>query len=137
MNFLDFRKYFFANISSLWFYFCVFLYIVFRNTEFEPFSHNVFPSAKDIFGAHLIICFSIVPILIALTIVEALLRKYVIEKNFPYFKLNIKIKIPRIIVAIYNVIFSVGFLSASFLFFIAAVLSVLAMIMWLVNNIFS
>ena len=137
MNFLEFRKYFFANISSLWFYFCVFLYVVFKNTEFEPFSHTVFPSAKDICAVYIILSFLVVPILISLTIVEALLGKYVIEKKFPNFKLNIKIKIPKIIVAIYNVIFSIGFISASFLFFIAVLLSVLAMIMWIVNNVFS
>lgn len=62
----------------------------------------------------------------AFTILEILLRKYVIEKKFPNLKLNIKIKIPKIIVAIYNVIFSIGFISASFLFFIAVLLSVLA-----------
>lgn len=73
----------------------------------------------------------------AFTILEILLRKYVIEKKFPNLKLNIKIKIPKIIVAIYNVIFSIGFISASFLFFIAVLLSVLAMIMWIVNNVFS
>lgn len=133
MNFLEYRKYFFANISALWFYFCVFLYIVFKNTKFEPYSHNVFPSAKDIYATYIIFCFLITIVFVLFTILEILIRKYLIEKKFPNFKLNLKIKIPKFIVAIYNVIFSIGFLSASFFFFIAVILLFIAMIMWIVN----
>ena len=131
MNFLKYRKYFFANISALWFYFCVFLYIVFKNTTFEPYSHNVFPSAKDIYAMYIIFCFLTIIVFVLLTILEILIRKYIIEKKFPNLKLNLKIKIPKPIVAIYNIIFSIGFLSASFLFFVAIIILFIAIIMWI------
>ena len=133
MNFLKYRKYFFANISALWFYFCVFLYIVFKNTTFEPYSHNVFPSPKDIYAIYIIFCFSTIIFLVLLTIFEILIRKYIVGKRFPTLKLNLKIKIPKLIVAIYNIIFSIGFLSAIFFFFIALILLFIAIIMHIFN----
>lgn len=133
MKFFNLKKYFFANISALWFYCCVFLYIVFKNTDFELYSHSVFPSAKDICAIYIIFCFLIIIVFVLLTILEILIRKYIIEKKFPNFKLNLKIKMPKLVVAIYNVIFSIGFLSASFLFFVAIVLLFIAMVMWIFN----
>ena len=112
MKFLDLRKYFFANAAAIWFYFCVHLCIIFRNTEFEPYSHNVGLSAQDICFAFIMLCFLKNMLFVFLTILEILIRKFIIEKKFPNFKLNIKFKIPKVIVIIYNVIFSVGFISA-------------------------
>lgn len=51
-----------------------------------------------------------------ITILEILIRKYVIERKFPNLKLNIKIKIPKFVVAIYNVIFFVGFIPSCMVF---------------------
>lgn len=112
MKFPDLRKHFFANLSMIWFYFCVFLCIKFENTEFEPYSHNVFPSAKDICAVNILLCFLRVIVFVLLTVLELLIRKFIVEKKFPNFKLNIKIKLPKVIVFIYNVIFSIGFISA-------------------------
>ena len=119
MNFLKYRKYFFANISVIWFYFSIFLYMIFKNTNFEPYSHNVFPSAKDICAIYVMFSFLIILVFIIFTILEILIRKYLIEKKFSNFKLNIKIKIPKFIEIIYNIIFSIGFISGGVLFCIA------------------
>ena len=137
MNILEYKKYFFINVSALWRLFVLYSISDYRKTDYPPPAPN---DAIAIGGGEFFIMVLSIMILLwvfAFTILEILLRKYVIEKKFPNFKLNIKIKIPKIIVAIYNVIFSIGFISASFLFFIAVLLSILAMIMWLVNNVFS
>ena len=137
MNILEYKKYFFINESALWSLFVLYSIRVYSKTDYPPPAPN---DAIAIGGGEFFIMVLSIMILLwvfAFTILEILLRKYVIEKKFPNLKLNIKIKIPKIIVAIYNVIFSIGFISASFLFFIAVLLSVLAMIMWIVNNVFS
>lgn len=138
MNFLEYKKYFFINVSALWSLFVLYSIIAYSKADKQPPVPND-AIAISAGGEFFIMVLSIMILLwvFAFTILEILLRKYVIEKKFPNLKLNIKIKIPKIIVAIYNVIFSIGFISASFLFFIAVLLSVLAMIMWIVNNVFS
>ena len=138
MNILEYKKYFFINVSALWSLIVLYSIIAYSKADKQPPAPND-AIAISAGGEFFIMVLSIMILLwvFAFTILEILLRKYVIEKKFPNFKLNIKIKIPKIIVAIYNVIFSIGFISASFLFFIAVLLSILAMIMWLVNNVFS
>lgn len=138
MNILEYKKYFFINVSALWSLFVLYSIIAYSKADKQPPVPND-AIAISAGGEFFIMVLSIMILLwvFAFTILEILLRKYVIEKKFPNLKLNIKIKIPKIIVAIYNVIFSIGFISASFLFFIAVLLSVLAMIMWIVNNVFS
>ncbi|MBR1908630.1 hypothetical protein IJ818_06815 [bacterium] len=129
MNFRKYRKYFFINLSALWSFIVIYSIIVYSNTDYPP------PAPNDVIAIGggeffiMALCIIILLWLFGFTILEILIRKYLIEKKFPNFKLNLKIKMPKFIVAIYNVIFSIGFLLASFLFFVAIVLSFIAMIM--------
>ena len=133
MNFLKYRKYFFINVSALWSLIVIYTMIIYGRTDYPP------PAPNDVIaigsGEFFNMALSIIILLwlFAFTILEILIRKYLIEKKFPNFKLNLKIKIPKLIVAIYNVIFSIGFISASFFFFIALILLFIAMIMWMVK----
>ena len=133
MNFFEYRKYFFINISALWSLVTLYFVIAYNKIDCPPPAPNEFISCG--FSEFINMALSIIILLwlFVFTILEILLRKYVIEKKFPNFKLNLKIKIPKLIVAIYNVIFSIGFLLASFLFIIAIIFLFIAMIMWIVT----
>lgn len=137
MNFLDFRKYFFANISALWFYVLVRLIINYKTTDYPSPSHNDALALGSVDFAMILLAGLVLVFLVFATILEILLRKYLIEKKFRNFKLNINIKIPKFIIAIYNVIFSIGLISAGVLFIIAIIFIVIAMIMWIVSSISS
>lgn len=112
MKFLDFRKYFFANVSTFWSLLILCFIFKVSQTNYPP--HNPDNFITDEFLDFYFILKSIELLLwiFGLTILELIIRKYLIEKKFPNFKLNIKIKLPKAIVFIYNVIFSIGFLSA-------------------------
>ena len=122
MNLLNLRKYIFSNITVLWFYFCLALYIVFECIEFEPTNHNVFPTPQDIFAIHIMFCFLLAIVFVALTFLEILIRKYLIKKDFP--KLNLKI--PKFVETVYNTLFVIGFLFTSFLFVISIIFFLIA-----------
>ena len=119
MKILDFRKYFFANTSALWSYCFIFLYI-FIKMYICP---NADPESKDFIIPFIFVIivesFFILICIFILTVLEILIRKFIIEKKFPNFKINLKIKIPKAIVTIYNIIFSMGFSLASVMFVIA------------------
>ena len=121
MQFFDFRKYIFANLTAVWFYFFIYYRTAVSNLKFPPPSHNIFPSARGVvIGVGLMILL-ILFIFLCLTFVEILVRKvikkFIIDKKFPDFKLKINIKIPKIVEIIYTIIFSIGFY-LSLLFFI-------------------
>ena len=129
MNFRKYRKYFFINVSALWSFIVIYSILIYNRTDCPPPLPNEFISCGFSEFITMALCIIILFWLFVFTILEILIRKYLIEKKFPNFKLNLKIKMPKFIVAIYNVIFSIGFLLASFLFFVAIVLSFIAMIM--------
>ena len=119
MKILNLRKYFFANITVLWtYYFIVMVALYFKNL-----CHKIDSEVSGIvaiFVFWVIIISALVLICIFIFMVfEILIRKFIIEKNFPNFKINFKFKIPKVIVAIYNIIFSIGFSMASVMFVIA------------------
>lgn len=118
MKILDFRKYFFANTAALWLYCSVFSYIFIK----VYICSNADPESKDFLIPFIfVIIVKSMIILIGIFIFmvfEILIRKFIIEKNFPNFKINFKFKIPKVIVAIYNIIFSIGFSMASIMFVI-------------------
>ena len=133
MNFLVYKKYFFINLSALWSFIVIYSMIVYSNTDCLPPAPNEFISCG--FSEFIDMALSIIILLwlFVFTILEIVIRKYLIEKRFPNLKLDLKIKIPKFIAAIYNLIFSIGFLSASFLFFVAIILLFIAMIIWIFN----
>lgn len=133
MNFLEYKKYFFINVSALWSLIVVYSIIIYSKTYYPPPAPNDFIAIGGVEIFVMILSIIILLWLFVFTILEILIRKYLIEKKFPNFKFNLKIKIPKLIVAIYNVIFSIGFLSASFFFFVAIILLFIAMIMWIFN----
>lgn len=133
MNFLEYRKYFFINISALWSFIVIYSIIVYSKTDYPPPAPNDVIAIGGVEIFVMILSIIILLWLFAFTILEFLIRKYLIEKKFPNLKLNIKIKIPKFIVAIYNVIFYIGFITAVFMFFIAVIFLIIAMIMWIIN----
>ena len=133
MNFRKYRKYFFINVSALWSFIVIYSILIYNRTDCPPPLPNEFISCGFSEFITMALCIIILFWLFVFTILEILIRKYLIEKKFPNFKLNLKIKMPKFIVAIYNVIFSIGFLLASFLFFVAIVLLFIAMIMQIFN----
>jgi len=119
MKFLDFRKYFFANTAALWLYCFIFL-CIFIKIYICP---NADPESKDFLIPFIFVIiaksFLILICIFICMILEILIRKFIIEKRFPNFKINLKFKIPKAIITIYNVIFSIGFSLASVGFVIA------------------
>lgn len=115
MKFLDFRKYFFANVSTFWSLLILCFIFKVSQTNYPP--HNPDNFITDEFLDFYFILKSIELLLwiFGLTILEFIIRKYLIEKKFPNFRLNINIKFPKFIIIFYNIIFSIGFLSASVL----------------------
>lgn len=126
MKFPDLRKYFFANIVALWSYCFIFLYI-FIKIYICP---NADPESKDylIPFIFLIILKSILILICVfiLTILELLVRKFILEKKFPNFKIHFKFKIPKAIIIIYNIFFSIGFSLASVVFLTALIFIIAA-----------
>lgn len=125
MKILDFRKYFFANISALWFYIFIFLVVNYTKMNYPIPCPNDALSLGAVDLALMLIVLLILICCIFITIFEICIRKYIIERKFPNFKLNIKIKIPKTIVIIYNIIFSIGFTLACILFITGLVIVIL------------
>ena len=117
MKFLSLRKYIFSNFIALWFY--IFLYIIYDSVKHIIISRAyIYSDDKIVWGLMTYICFLILGCLIIFAILEILIR-FLIAKNFPNFKLILKIKMPKFVIIIYNIIFSIGFISACVLFLIA------------------
>ncbi len=133
MNFLEYKKYFFINVSALWSLIVVYSIIIYSKTDYPPPAPNDFIAIGGVEIFVMILSIIILLWLFVFTILEILIRKYLIEKKFPNFKLNLKIKIPKLIVAIYNVIFSIGFSLACVLFLMALFSLFIATIMWIVK----
>ena len=120
MKILDLRKYFFANTIVLWFYYFSFLNFPIINA----ICINKEPLLFDILMGWLILinfCIFVLICIFILLLLEILIRKFIIEKRFPNFKINFKFKIPKAIVTVYNIIFSIGFSLASVMFVIALI----------------
>lgn len=116
MRIFELRKYFFANMSALSFYILIFFVINYAKNDYPPPGPNDFLAPG--FGEFMLMVMAIILLvfLYLITILEILIRKYIIERKFPNLKLNIKIKIPKFVVAIYNVIFFVGFIPSCMVF---------------------
>lgn len=117
MKFLELRKFLFANISAFWCYILVFFVINYAKTNYPPPNHNDVLALGAVDFALILISLLILMCFIVITIFEILARKYIIEKKFPNFKLNIKINIPRVFIIIYNIIFLIG-ISIAFIIFL-------------------
>lgn len=119
MKILDFRKYFFANTAALWSY-CFFFLYIFIKIYICP---NADPESKDFLIPFIFVIIAkslfILICIFILTVLEILIRKFIIEKKFPNFKINLKFKTPKAIVTVYNIIFSIGFSLASVVFAIS------------------
>lgn len=133
MNFFEYRKYFFINVSALWSFIVIYSMLSYSKINYPPPAPNDVIAIGGVEIFVMILSIIILLWLFAFTILEILIRKYLIKKKFPNFKLNLKIKMPKLIVAIYNVIFSIGFCLGSFLFFVTIILLFLAMLMRIVN----
>jgi len=119
MKFLNLRKYIFTNFIAIWSY--IFLYIAYDSIKHIITSKAyIYSDDKIVWGLMTYIYFLILGCLIIFAILEFLIR-YLIAKKFPNFKLNLKIKIPKFIITVYNIIFSIGFISAIVLFFAAII----------------
>ena len=117
---LNLRKYLFTNIIAVWFY----CFLVFIIEVAKVFRVKDSPMLYDVLMGVLILTYLFLLLLgslLLLAIVEILLRKFVIEKHFPNLKLNIKFKIPKFIIYIYNFIFSVSFILSNVLFILAII----------------
>ncbi len=120
MKFLDLRKYIFTNIVAIWFYYFVFV------TTFTWFViHNKKTTSPDFviisYVYIMLISFLVLGICLILSFIEHLTTEYIIKKKFPNLKLTLNIKIPNYIITIYNILFSIGFISACILFFVAII----------------
>lgn len=124
MNILKYKKYFFINITSLWslFFICTIIAYAIAKAVYPPRAPDDFLSPSSLEFAIMLLSGMILFWLYVFTIVEIVIRKYVIKKIFPKFKLTINIKLPKLIINIYNIIFSIGFLSASVFLFLFVVL---------------
>ena len=119
MNFFNLRKYIFTNLIVAWFY--IFLFIIYDSIKHIIISRAYIHSDdKIVWGLIVYICFLILGCLIIFAILEILIR-FLIVKKFPNLKLTLNIKIPNYIITIYNILFSIGFISACILFFVAII----------------
>ena len=117
---LNLRKYLFTNIIAVWLYY--FLHQIYRFVK--PVLIDNEPVYTDLIMVYVLVIacyFLLLGCFILLAIVEILLRKFVIKKHFPNLKLNIKFKIPKFIIYIYNLIFSVSFILSNVLFILAII----------------
>ena len=111
MKFLNLRKYIFTNFVAIWFYYFVFV------TTFTWFVvHDKETTSPDfviiLYIYTMLISFLILGVSLILSFIEHLITKYIIKKKFPNFKLDLKFKMPKFAIIIYNIIFSIGFISA-------------------------
>ena len=107
------RKYVFCNLSTLWSYIFTWYIIQYKVTHFSPCPPEAPICSKDRYLTNLILFSCILLCLFLLGFLEVLVRKltkkFIIERYFPDFKLNINIKIPKFIVIPYNILFFAGF----------------------------
>lgn len=117
MKIQDFRKYIFANIIAMWFYYFVYINTpIVKSILFINYPVSDYTIVPWI-AMNLFYC-SILGIMFLFMILEILIRKFLIEKYFPNFGLNIHIKFLKPLVIIYNILFLAGFITASVLFLI-------------------
>lgn len=109
-KFFSLRKYLFLNLIALWFYCLLFFTLGLKAAR----GWSVLVWVELI-----LISIVILGVFILLAIIEIPVRKYILEKRFPDFKLNLNFKIPKLIINIYNVIFCIGFVSTCFLISLA------------------
>lgn len=117
MKFPNFKKYFFAHVIVVLFYIMLgsFTWAIWLNSHYpseeysfygEPGAYIWSPGDPQMFlGIACIICAWFV---IALTIVEILFRKFVIEKYFPNLKLPFSIKLPKWLCVTHSIFFYFG-----------------------------
>ena len=126
INLMNIRKYIFFNFAAFYNYICVHWLIYLVTTKYPPCGgHNDAICPRDIDMAHFILAVLLLLCLFLLGFIEVLIRKlvkkFVIEKYFPNFRINLNIKIPKFIVILYNILFFTGF-SIGFIFFLIIVL---------------
>ena len=132
INLMNVRKYIFFNLAALCSYVCTFFVIHFKTTDFPPCTQEdvLCPGTFDIIFLSLL--YQLLVYLFLLGIAEVLIRKlvkkFIIEKHFPNFKLNLNIEIPKFIIIPYNVLFFTGFLVGSISILIILLLCVFALI---------
>ena len=124
MNFFKYKKYFFTNISVIWSFVVLYFIVAYNRTSYPPPNPNdaIALGGKEFFlmGISIFILFWVY----IFTILEILIRKTFIKRFFPNLKFNLKIKIPTIIINIYNIIFFTGFILNIFFVVICIIFSI-------------
>lgn len=116
MKFFDLKKYFFVNVSAILGYLPIFIELNYNLHTHKPIHSDDIISDAFAEGLLLGVIFSLITSIMFLTILEILIRKFVIEKFFPNLKFNLHINVPKFITIIYNIIFSIGFIFSSLIF---------------------
>ena len=112
MNFVNLKKYFFANLLAFWAYYITIIFVIYKFTKFEPSNVNIYPSASTAVFMYCCYCAFGLLYLAGFLIVEILIRKFIIDKKFQNFKLNIKIKFPKLVSILYKILFYIGIMLA-------------------------
>ena len=114
MRLINLKKYFFANLVAIWSYVLLFLLINYELSvkKYPVLNPNeiVSPGVFDLL--FVFYAFIILSCLIAFFIFEILIRKHIIDKKFQNFKLNIKIKLPKLVSILYKILFYIGIMLA-------------------------
>ena len=110
MKIPNLKKYIFANLFVLVGYVIIFGQVNYSITPHEPFQKGDLISDGYFFGLFIAFCGYILLFVLGLFVIEFCIRKFIIEKKFPNFKL--KIHIPRFINIIHSVLFVIGFIPA-------------------------
>ena len=132
INLMNVRKYIFFNLAALCSYVCTFFVIHFKIADLSPCTHEdeICSGTFDIIFLsllfRLLVCLFLLGI--AEVFIRKLVKKFIIEKHFPNFKLNLNIEIPKFIIISYHVLFFTGFLVGSISILIILLLCVFALI---------
>lgn len=126
MRFPNLKKHFFAHVLTVLFYLssALLLWAKWLNTHYPSEEYTIYgeptvyisnPGDLQMYCA--VVCIILGRFTIALLIGEILVRKFIIEKNFPNFKFPFSIKIPKWICIIHSIFFYFGFITMIYMMF--------------------
>ena len=116
MKIFDLRKYIFANITAFIGYIPIITTVIYNMYPHEPYNPNNLVSENIIVFYIIALCMQITFYTVILTLLEIIIREFLIEKKFPDFKINFKLNLPKIFNIIYSVLFYFGIFISSLLF---------------------